>query len=102
MRLTEMILKVAQNCTLGYSETKHSLGFQFWLHLWHNVYTVGILYEINSSFLYFSSRAEDESATGLPIILVAGVCVGGAILAVILATLCILCLCVWRFNVRHL
>ena len=95
MRLTEMILKVAQNCTLGYSETKHSLLVSSF------GCTLALMY-IGESTTINSSHAEDESATGLPIILVAGVCVGGAILAVILATLCILCLCVWRFNVRHL
>ena len=61
MQLTEMILKVAQNCTLGYCTA-----------FWFPALVALMALMLGESTTINSSRAEDESATGLPIILVAG------------------------------
>jgi type IV secretory pathway VirJ component len=44
---------------------------------------------------------EDAGSNAFPIEAVIGACVGGAVLAVIAAILCLLCLCVWRFYVKR-
>ena len=42
---------------------------------------------------------EEEESAAFPLAGIIGVCVGGALLAVAVAAVCLVCLCIWRFSI---